>query len=171
MLKELALLVTLLTLLADARPQRFEKPLNDLDKMSEEVDINGPLTFDDDIRENSESLTFQFVSINDVAVSMACNHAYLFMDASMNTVVCWFALRKWYVASDIVLMGTRMNAYLGRFTLEHVLLTFPELFLLLVWCYVQHPILWHTKGTLSSETEDNKGNPLSPLLISLPSQL
>ncbi|KAL5515278.1 hypothetical protein EMCRGX_G000426 [Ephydatia muelleri] len=59
MLKELALLVTLLTLLADARPQRFEKPLNDLDKMSEEVDINGPLTFDDDIRENSESLTFQ----------------------------------------------------------------------------------------------------------------
>ncbi|KAL5515244.1 hypothetical protein EMCRGX_G000383 [Ephydatia muelleri] len=67
MLKELALLVTLLTLLADARPQRFQKPLNDLDEMSEEVDINGPLTFDngdlldknDDIRENSESLTFQ----------------------------------------------------------------------------------------------------------------
>ncbi|KAL5515284.1 hypothetical protein EMCRGX_G000433 [Ephydatia muelleri] len=66
MLKELALLVTLLTLLADARPQRFQEPLNDLDEMSEEVDINGPLTFPndrwnnkDDIRENSESLTFQ----------------------------------------------------------------------------------------------------------------
>ena len=83
MLKELALLVTLLTLLADARPQRFQvcdywghiidhwddfmqEPLNVLDEMSEEVDINGPLTFDDDllnnnddIRENSESLTFQ----------------------------------------------------------------------------------------------------------------
>ena len=83
MLKELALLVTLLTLLADARPQRFQvcdhwghtidhwddfmqEPLNDLDEMSEEVDINGPLTFDDDllnnnddIRKNSESLTFQ----------------------------------------------------------------------------------------------------------------
>ena len=84
MLKELALLVTLLTLLADARPQRFEvsdhwghiidhwddfvqKPLNDLDKMSEDVDINGPLTFDDDIRENSESLTFQ-VRMNDSCV-------------------------------------------------------------------------------------------------------
>ena len=85
MLKELALLVTLLTLLADARPQRFQvcevhwghiidhrddfvqEPLNDLDETSEEVDINGPLRFDngdllnnnDDIRENSESLTFQ----------------------------------------------------------------------------------------------------------------
>ena len=83
MLKELALLVTILTLLADARPQRFEvcdhwshiidhwddfvqEPLNDQDEMSEEVDINRPLTFDDDlltnnddIRENSESLTFQ----------------------------------------------------------------------------------------------------------------
>ncbi|KAL5515229.1 hypothetical protein EMCRGX_G000365 [Ephydatia muelleri] len=64
MLKELALLVTLLTVLADARPQRFQEPLNDLDEMSEEVDINGPLTFEngdllnnnDDIRER---LTFQ----------------------------------------------------------------------------------------------------------------
>ena len=44
----------------------MQEPLNDLDEMSEEVDINGPLTFDDDllnnnddIRENSESLTFQ----------------------------------------------------------------------------------------------------------------
>ena len=43
-----------------------QEPLNDLDEMSEEVDINGPLTFDDDllnnndnIRKNSESLTFQ----------------------------------------------------------------------------------------------------------------
>eukprot|EP00731_Ephydatia_muelleri_P000315 Em0001g315a len=68
---------------SDARPQRFQvcdhwghtidhwddfmqEPLNDLDEMSEEVDINGPLTFDDDllnnnddIRKNSESLTFQ----------------------------------------------------------------------------------------------------------------
>ena len=84
MLKELALLVTLLTLLADARPQRFEvcdhmrhiidhwddfmqEPLNDLDEMSEEVDSNGPQRFDNgdlldnnnDIRENSGSLTFQ----------------------------------------------------------------------------------------------------------------
>eukprot|EP00731_Ephydatia_muelleri_P000316 Em0001g316a len=112
MLKELVLLVTLLTLLADARPQRFQvcdhwddiidhwddfmqKPLNVLDEMSEEVDINGPLTFDDDllnnnddIRENSESLTFQHVSINDIAFPMARNHAYLFLDVSMNTAEC-----------------------------------------------------------------------------------
>ena len=45
----------------------MQEPLNDLDETSEEVDINGPLRFDngnllnnnDDIRENSESLTFQ----------------------------------------------------------------------------------------------------------------
>ena len=45
----------------------MQEPLNDLDVMSEEVDINGPLTFEngdllnsnDDIRENLESLTFQ----------------------------------------------------------------------------------------------------------------
>ena len=72
MLKELALLVTLLMLLADARPQRFQvcyhwghkidhwddfvqEPLNDLDEMSEEVDINGPQRFDNgDLLDNND---------------------------------------------------------------------------------------------------------------------
>ena len=95
MLKELALLVTLLTLLADARPQRFEvcdhwghiihhwddfmqEPLNDQDEMSEEVD--GPQRFEngdllnnnDDIREKSGGLTFQ-VRMNDPRVCASCN--------------------------------------------------------------------------------------------------
>ncbi|KAL5515147.1 hypothetical protein EMCRGX_G000272 [Ephydatia muelleri] len=83
MLKELALLVTLLTLLTDARPQRFEEPLNDQDEMSEEVDINGPQRFDngdlldnnDEIRDNSD------VSIKYVAFPIAPYRDYLFIAA------------------------------------------------------------------------------------------
>ena len=44
---------------------------------------------------------------------------------------------------------------------------FPEVLPWALWCYGQHPVLWHPLGLISSESGVQQGDPLGPLLISL----
>ena len=44
---------------------------------------------------------------------------------------------------------------------------FPLLFPWTVWCYGQHPFLWHPMGTLTSEAGVQQGDPLGPFYFSL----
>ena len=46
-------------------------------------------------------------------------------------------------------------------------LHFPELLLWSTWCYGQYPILWHTVGSITSESGVQQGDPLGPLLFCL----
>ena len=51
--------------------------------------------------------------------------------------------------------------------LNAVNLHFPELLLWSTWCYGQYPILWHTVGSITSESGVQQGDPLDPLLFCL----
>ena len=50
---------------------------------------------------------------------------------------------------------------------QAVYLHFPELLLWSTWCYGQYPILWHTVGSITSESGVQQGDPLGPLLFCL----
>ena len=41
----------------------------------------------------------------------------------------------------------------------------PELLPWALWCYGQHPVLWHTMGTISSEAGVQQGGIPRPIII------
>ena len=51
--------------------------------------------------------------------------------------------------------------------LNAVNLHFPELLSWSTWCYGQYPILWHTLGSITSESGVQQGDTLGPLLFCL----
>ena len=54
------------------------------------------------------------------------------------------------------------QAVLGMYALF-----FPELLPWVSWCYDSHSILWHSKGTISSQLGIQQGDLLGPMLFAL----
>ena len=75
----------------------------------------------------------------------------------------------WLVDNFVVLkvdMNT-FNMVSRQALLSECSTDFPELLPWAIWCYSQHPILWHPLGRLCSEQGVHQGDPLAPLLFSL----
>eukprot|EP00731_Ephydatia_muelleri_P013949 Em0007g1259a len=76
----------------------------------------------------------------------------------------------WHEVDFEVLKIDLHNAF-NRVSRQAVLnacaLHIPELLPWSQWCYGQHPALWHSLGTISSEIGVQQGDPLGPLLFCL----
>ena len=76
----------------------------------------------------------------------------------------------WQEVDFAVLKIDLLNAF-NRVSRQAVLnacaLHIPELLPWSQWCYGQHPALWHSLGSISSETGVQQGDPLGPLLFCL----
>ena len=76
----------------------------------------------------------------------------------------------WHEVDFAVLKIDLHNAF-NRVSRQAVLnacaLHIPELLPWSQWCYGQHPVLWHSLGTISSEIGVQQGDPLGPLLFCL----
>ena len=76
----------------------------------------------------------------------------------------------WHEVDFAVLKIDLHNAF-NRVSRQAVLnacaLHIPELLSWSQWCYGQHPALWHSLGTISSEIGVQQGDPLGPLLFCL----
>ena len=64
-------------------------------------------------------------------------------------------------------MRNAFNLVSRQTVLDECSVHLPELLPWASWCYGQHPILWHTMGTISSEAGVQQGDPLGPLLFCL----
>lgn len=64
-------------------------------------------------------------------------------------------------------MRNAFNLVSRQAVLDECSVHLPELLPWASWCYGQHPILWHTMGTISSEAGVQQGDPLGPLLFCL----
>ena len=64
-------------------------------------------------------------------------------------------------------MRNAFNLVSCQAVLDECSVHLPELLPCTSWCYGQHPILWHTMGTISSEAGVQQGDPLGPLLFCL----
>ena len=51
--------------------------------------------------------------------------------------------------------------------LDQCAIHFPLLLPWTEWCYSQHPFLWHSMGTLTSEAGVQQGDPLGPFCFTL----
>ena len=76
----------------------------------------------------------------------------------------------WQEVDFAVLKIDLLNAF-NRVSRQAILnacaLHIPELLPWSQWCYGQHPALWHSLGTISSEIGVQQGDPLCPLLFCL----
>ena len=64
-------------------------------------------------------------------------------------------------------MRNAFNLVSRQAVLDECAIFFPELLPWVTWCYGTHPLLWHQLRHLSSETREQQGDPLGPLLFSL----
>ena len=78
--------------------------------------------------------------------------------------------KHWNTEDFVVLkvdMRNAFNVVSRQAVLDECSVHFPELLPWVSWCYGQHPILWHTIGTISSEAGVQQGDPLGPLIFCL----
>ena len=64
-------------------------------------------------------------------------------------------------------MSNAFNRVSRQAVLDECALFFPELLPWVSWCYDSHSILWHPKGTISSQSGVQQGDPLGPMLFAL----
>ena len=64
-------------------------------------------------------------------------------------------------------MSNAFNRVSRQAVLDECALFFPELLTLVSWCYDSHCILWHPKGTISSQSGVQQGDQLGPVLFAL----
>ena len=62
-------------------------------------------------------------------------------------------------------MKNAFNLVSRQSLLDQCALHFPLFLPWTEWCYSQHPFLWHSMGTLTSEAGVQQGVPLGPLTI------
>ena len=64
-------------------------------------------------------------------------------------------------------MSNAFNRVSIQAVLDECGLFIPELMPWVSWCYDSHSILWHPKGTISSQSGVQQGDPLGPMLSAL----
>ena len=65
-------------------------------------------------------------------------------------------------------MQNAFNLVSRQAILDECLANFTELLPWVVWCYSQHPTLWHPLGVLHSASGVQEGDPLGPLHSVIP---
>eukprot|EP00731_Ephydatia_muelleri_P021465 Em0014g56a len=76
-----------------------------------------------------------------------------------------------WMSGDFVVCKVDMSNAFNRVSRQVVLdecsSFFPELLPWVSWCYGSHSLLWHSMGTISSQSGVQQGDPLGPMLFAL----
>eukprot|EP00731_Ephydatia_muelleri_P035891 Em0175g4a len=76
-----------------------------------------------------------------------------------------------WMSGDFVVCKVDMSNAFNRVSRQAVLdecsSFFPELLPWVSWCYGSHSLLWHSMGTISSQSGVQQGDPLGPMLFAL----